>query len=193
MLYLCLSNCSMVARLNPNILYMANKFRVDSIDQKILSNLVKNARTPFLEIARECGVSGAAIHQRVKKMEEAGIIVGSQLVVKPQALGYDICTFVGVELSQPNLYKPVIKALKDIPEVVECHFVTGNFSILLKIYCRNNDHLMEILINTIQNIPGVSRTESMISLDQAIERQVYVKDKNFPKAKRSKKEQTEEE
>lgn len=170
---------------------MPTRFKVDSIDQKILSSLVKNARMPFLEIARECGVSGAAIHQRVKKMEDAGIIVGSQLIVKPKALGYDICTFVGLELTQPSLYVPVVEALKQIPEVVECHFVTGKFSMLIKLYCRDNDHLMDTLINTLQNIHGVARTESMVSLDQAFDRQVYVKDKSTPKAKRTKKTQAE--
>ena len=172
---------------------MSARFKVDSIDQKILSSLVKNARMPFLEIARECGVSGAAIHQRVRKMEDAGIIVGSQLIVKPKALGYDICTFVGIELAQSNLYDPVIEALKLVPEVVECHFITGKFSILIKLYCHDNDHLMEILINTLQNIPGIVRTESMISLDQAFERQVYVKDRTFSKTRRSKKNQQDEE
>ena len=102
------------------------KFQIDSIDQKILSFLVKNARMPFLEIARECGVSGAAIHQRVKKMESLGIIIGARLLVKPQTLGLNVCAFVGVSLSEANRYNEVINALKQIPEVVECHFVTGD-------------------------------------------------------------------
>jgi len=151
-------------------------YQIDAIDQKILSFLVKNARMPFLEIARECGVSGAAIHQRVKKMENLGIITGSRLLVKPQALGLNVCAFVGISLAQANRYSEVIDALKLISEVVECHFITGKFALLLKIYCFNHDHLMEILINTIQNIPCVEQTETWISLDQAIERQVWVKD-----------------
>lgn len=157
------------------------KYQIDEIDQKILSFLVKNARMPFLEIARECGVSGAAIHQRVKKMETMGIITGSRLLVKPQTLGLNVCAFVAVNLSEANKYPEVIDSLRHIPEVVECHFVTGNHSLLLKIYCTNHDHLMEILINTIQNIPGVHKTETMISLDQAIERQVWVK--SYPNKK----------
>ena len=152
------------------------KYQIDLIDQKILSFLVKNARMPFLEIARECGVSGAAIHQRVKKMENLGVITGSRLLVKPQALGLTVCAFVGVQLSQANQYPAVVEALNHISEVVECHFVTGPNSLLLKIYCRNHDHLMEVLINTIQNIPSVQQTETLVSLDQAIERQVWVKD-----------------
>lgn len=159
------------------------KIQVDAVDQKILSYLVKNARMPFLEIARECGISGAAIHQRVKKMEEAGIIAGSRMVVKPKALGYDVCAFVGVQFSMANQYEGVVDALRNIPEVVECHFITGGYALLLKIYCRDNEHLMEVLVNTIQNIPGILNTETFISLDQAFERQVYVKDKSIVKPK----------
>lgn len=162
-----------------------NRYQIDEIDQKILSFLVKNARMPFLEIARECNVSGAAIHQRVKKMETMGIITGSRLLVKPQTLGLNVCAFVAVSLSEANKYPEVIHSLKQISEVVECHFVTGKHSLLLKLYCTNHDHLMEILISTIQNIPGVLRTETMISLDQAIERQVWVK--SYPENKSSKK------
>lgn len=151
-----------------------SKYQIDEIDQKILYFLVKNARMPFLEIARECGVSGAAIHQRVKKMENLGIITGSRLLVKPQTLGLNVCAFVAVSLSEANKYPEVIEALRKISEVVECHFVTGKHALLLKLYCFNHDHLMEILINTIQNIPSVQSTETMISLDQSIERQVWV-------------------
>lgn len=151
-------------------------YHIDQIDQKILSFLVKNARMPFLEIARECGVSGAAIHQRVKKMENIGVITGSRLLVKPQALGLNVCAFVGVSLSQANKYPEVVEALKKISEIVECHFVTGKHALLLKLYCLNHDHLMEILVNTIQKIPYVEYTETQISLDQAIERQVWVKE-----------------
>ena len=157
------------------------KYHIDETDQKILSFLVKNARMPFLEIARACGVSGAAIHQRVKKMENLGIITGSRLLVKPQTLGLNVCAFVCVSLSEANKYPEVIDALKKMSEVVECHFVTGKHSLLLKIYCYNHDHLMDILINTIQNIPCVQQTETLISLDQAIERQVWVKDFNSKK------------
>ena len=152
-------------------------YHIDQIDQKILSFLVNNARMPFLEIARECGVSGAAIHQRVKRLETNGVITGSRLLVKPQALGLNVCAFISVTLSEADKYpKDVVQRLLNIPEIVECHFVTGKAALLLKAYCFDNDHLMEILINTIQNIPYIQSTETMISLDQAIERQVWVKD-----------------
>ena len=153
-----------------------SQFNLDAIDRKILSFLVNNARMPFLEIARECGVSGAAIHQRVKKLELNGVISGSRLLVKPQAIGLNVCAFISVSLSEANKYPEVISALKHIPEIVECHFVTGKASLLLKLYCYDNDHLMDILLNTIQKIPNIQSTDTMISLNEAFERQVWVKD-----------------
>ncbi|MDD6364625.1 MAG: Lrp/AsnC ligand binding domain-containing protein [Bacteroidales bacterium] len=148
---------------------------IDKTDQKILSLLVKNARMPFLEIARICGVSGAAIHQRVKKLEANGVITGSRILVKPQALGLNVCAFMSVSLSEANKYPQVIEAFRKIPEIVECHFVTGKYTLMVKIYCLDNDHLMEVLLNTIQKIPYVQSTDTQISLEQAIERQVWVK------------------
>lgn len=154
---------------------MAN-YKLDETDRKILYYLVNNARMPYLEIARECGVSGAAVHQRIKKLEENGVISGSQMMVKPGALGLNVCAFISISLTEANKYQEVTEALKHIPEVVECHFVTGRAALLLKLYCIDNDHLMEAIINTIQRIPYVQSTETMISLDQAFERQVWVKD-----------------
>lgn len=150
------------------------KYSVDSIDQKILTHLINNARMPFLEIARECGISGAAIHQRVKKLEDAGIITGSRLEIDPKALGNDVCAYVGIQISQSNFYSSVIDSLKMIPEIVECHFITGKYSIFIKLYCRNNEHLMNVIINIIQEISGISQTETFLSLDQSFERQVSV-------------------
>ena len=154
---------------------MSLAYNIDDIDRKILSFLANNARMPVLEIARECGVSGAAIHQRVKKLESNGVISGSRLIVKPQALGLDVCAYISVCLSEANRYSEVVDALKHVPEIVECHFVTGRASILLKVYCFDNDHLMEVLLNTIQKIPFIISTDTMISLDEAFERQVWVK------------------
>lgn len=156
---------------------MAN-YHIDSTDQKILGFLVKNARMPFLEIARECGVSGAAIHQRVKRLEANGVITGSRLLVKPQALGLNVCVFISVTLTEANKYNEVVASLRRIPEIVECHFVTGRYTLLLKMYCVDNDHLMEILLNTIQKIPYIQATDTMIALDEAIDRQIWVKGYN---------------
>lgn len=161
---------------------MSSTYHLDEIDQKILYFLVNNARMPFLEIARECGVSGAAIHQRVKKLEANGVITGARLLVKPQAIGLNVCAYISVTLSEANKYPQVISALKHVPEIVECHFVTGRAAILLKVYCFDNDHLMEVLLNTIQKVPFIQSTDTMISLDEAFERQVWVKNyqhKNF--------------
>ena len=153
-------------------------YHLDEIDRKILGFLIKNARMPFLEIARECGVSGAAIHQRVKKLELNGVITSSRLLVKPQALGLNVCAYISVTLSEANKYPEVIAAFRAIPEIVECHFVTGRYSLLVKLYCYDNDHLMDILLNTIQKIPYVQSTETQISLDNEIERQVGVQQRD---------------
>ncbi|MBO7644441.1 MAG: Lrp/AsnC ligand binding domain-containing protein [Bacteroidales bacterium] len=151
-------------------------YKLDEIDRKILYYLVNNARMPYMEIARECGISGAAVHQRIKKMEEGGVIIGSQMMVKPGTLGLNVCAFINITLAEDNKYPEVIDALRHVSEIVECHFVTGRSALLLKVYCIDNDHLMETIINTIQRIPYVQSTETMISLDQAFERQVWVKD-----------------
>jgi len=156
-----------------------NSYHLDKTDQKILSYLVNNARMPFLEIARECGISGAAIHQRVRKLEAAGVITGSRLLVKPGALGLNVCAYISISLSEANKYPTVISALKKIPEIVECHFVTGKASLLVKMYCFDNDHLMDILLNTMQNIPFIQSTDTMISLDESFERQIWVKDYGY--------------
>lgn len=148
------------------------KVHIDEVDQKILSYLIKNARIPFLEIARECGISGAAIHQRVKKLEDAGIIDGSRFIVKPRALGYEVCAYVGISLDHAHQYKIVVEKIDAIPEIVECHFTTGSFTFLVKMLCKDNQHLMDILINTLQNIPGISKTETFISLDQTVDREI---------------------
>ena len=153
---------------------MSKKTQIDSTDRKILSFLIKNARTPYLEIARSCGISGAAIHQRIRKLEESGIISGSKFIVQPKAVGFDICAFVGILLDTAQVYKNVIREMDKIPEVVECHFTTGTWALLLKIYCENNQHLMNVLVNIIQNIPGVERTETFISLEQTIDREFSV-------------------
>lgn len=154
---------------------MAN-YQIDETDRKILSFLVNNARMPYLEIARGCGISGAAVHQRVKKMEAMGIISGSRMVIKPSSIGLNVCAFISVNLSEDNKYPEAVAALKHVPEIVECHFITGQAALFLKVYCFDNEHLMDILMNTIQRVPYVVSTNTIISLDQAFEREVWVKD-----------------
>lgn len=153
-----------------------SRSELDAIDHKILASLAGDARKPYLEIARECGISGAAIHQRVSKLEESGVITGSRLLVKPSTLGLGVCAFVCVSLSETTKYHAVIDDLKAVPEVVECHFVTGKYALLLKVYCRDNDHFIGVLLHHIQPIPYVQETETMIALETAFERQVDIKD-----------------
>ncbi|MBP3332103.1 MAG: winged helix-turn-helix transcriptional regulator [Tidjanibacter sp.] len=149
------------------------KVNIDKIDKKILQFLVKNARMPFLEIARECGISGAAIHQRVKKLTDQGIIKGSSLEVDPKSLGYDVCAIVGIQVTEPVMGPTIAEALKSIKEVVECHYVTGKNHLMIKMYCLDNDHLMRAL-NDMLKIPGVGNTETLISLSQPFSRQIDV-------------------
>lgn len=150
--------------------------QIDDTDRKILSFLIKNARMPFLEIARECGISGAAIHQRVKRLETSGIITGSRLLVKPEAIGLNVCAFIMISLSEGDKYPVVMEALRKIPEVVECHFITGRYAMMVKLYCLDNEHLMEVIVNNLQKMEYIQSTETLISLQQPIERQIWVKE-----------------
>jgi len=153
---------------------MSNGIKIDGIDKIIIKRLVENARTPILEIAREVGISGAAIHQRLRKLESSDLMIGSKLILNPKALGYTTTAFVGIFLESASLYSSAIKKLKNIPEVVECHYTTGNWSIFIKILCRDNEDLMHLLNNDIQRINGVARTETFVSLDQQINRQIKI-------------------
>ena len=145
---------------------------IDGIDKIILKHLMDNARTPILGIAREIGISGAAIHQRLRKLESGGLIAGSKFIINPKVLGYKTLAFVGIFLDAASKYSAAIKRLKEIPEVIESHYTTGNYAIFIKILCKDNEHLMNLLNQEIQSIKGVARTETFISLDQQIERQI---------------------
>jgi len=148
--------------------------KIDNLDKKILSILSKNARIPFKDVAAVCGVSRAAIHQRVQHMIEEGVIMGSSFNVNPKSLGYNTCTYVGINLDRGNMYKSVIEQLLQIPEVVECHFTTGPYTLLVKLYAQDNEQLMNLLNIQMQSIPGVVATETMISLEQSIKREIPV-------------------
>lgn len=148
--------------------------KIDNLDKKILSILSKNARIPFKDVAAECGVSRAAIHQRVQHLINGGVITGSGFDVNPKSIGYSTCTYVGLNLERGSMYKDVVKQLKDIPEIVECHYTTGSYTMLLKVYAHDNEQLMDLLNNKMQMIPGVVSTETLISLDQSIKREIPV-------------------
>ena len=144
--------------------------KIDFLDKKILSILSKNARIPFKDVASECNVSRAAIHQRVQKLFDTGVIIGSGYQVNPKMLGYNLCVYVGITLEKGSMYNDVVRALEQIPEVVESHFTLGSFSMLIKLYARDDRDLMALLNSKIQMIPGVSKTETLTSLEQHIDR-----------------------
>lgn len=148
---------------------------LDAIDRQILEHLIKNARMPFLEIARKCGISGAAIHQRVRKLDEMGIILGARLEVDPKKLGFDVCALIGLRVSDPSKYGLIVERLKNIPEIVECHFITGEYNMMLKVYCVDNEHLMRLLFDKILDIEGIMKTETFLSLLQSFSRQLDLK------------------
>lgn len=148
--------------------------KIDKLDRKILEIISQNARIPFKDVAEVCKVSRAAIHQRVQKMIEMKVIVGSGYHVNPKVLGFNTCTYIGVELERGSMYKDVVPELEKIPEVVECHFTTGPYTMLIKLYAKDNEHFMELLNGRIQEIPGVISTETLISLRQSFKREIPV-------------------
>lgn len=147
---------------------------LDSLDEQILKLIASNARIPFLEVARLCNVSGAAIHQRIQKLTSYGILKGSEYVIDPEKIGYETCAYIGIYLKDPASFDRVLKALEEIPEVVECHFTTGPYTMLTKVYARDNEDLMDLLNNKMQEIAGVTATETLISLEQSIKKEIPI-------------------
>ena len=150
-----------------------SSYHLDSVDKEIIYMLMDNAKTSLAHISKNVGISTTAVHQRIKKLEQAGVIENSISFLNPKKIGYKVVSYIGVFLDQPSHYHDAIKALKDVNEVVEAHYTTGNYTIFLKVLCRDNDHLMEIL-NKLQKLKGVTRTETIISLEQSINRQLKV-------------------
>ncbi|OKY88788.1 MAG: transcriptional regulator [Bacteroidales bacterium 55_9] len=150
------------------------KTTLDATDRKILRFLIKNARMPYLEIARECGISGAAIHQRIKKLEDMGVIMGSRLVVAPKSLGFDVCAFISIRVSDVKRQQDTVEQLRKIPEIVECHYITGSYNLMVKLYCVDNEHLMRTIFDHILQVPGVSSTQTYISLNESFQREIHV-------------------
>jgi Lrp/AsnC family transcriptional regulator for asnA, asnC and gidA len=155
---------------------MIHHFHLDSLDKKILAILTADARIPYLEVARQCKVSGAAIHQRIQKMTEAGVISGTQFNLSNKGLGYLTCAFIGIQinLTTTRTHVEVFEKIRQVPEIVECHHITGKYSLLLKIYAHDNEHLKKIIIEKIQSIPEIIFTETFISLEEGFIRQLPV-------------------
>ena len=148
--------------------------KIDNLDKHILEIITKNARIPFKDVAAECEVSRAAIHQRVQRLIDLGVIIGSGYHVNPKTLGYQTCTYIGIKLEKGSMYSEVVPELQKIPEIVECHFTTGPYTMMVKLYARDNEHLMQLLNGKIQSIKGVSATETLISLEQSVKREVPI-------------------
>ena len=146
---------------------------LDELDEKILKLIVNNARTPFLEVARECGVSGAAIHQRVQKLTNLGVIKGSEFILDPEKIGYETCAYIGLYLNSPATSGDFVKELEKIPEVVECYYTTGQYDLLIKVYARNNKDLLRIIHDQLQPI-GLSRTETLMSFKDAFRKRLPI-------------------
>ena len=151
---------------------MANP-QLDSLDYKILQMLSANARKPYLEIARECNVSGAAVHQRIQKLSNMGVLIGSESLIDPSSVGYDTCAYIGFFLKDPSHFDQVVQKLKEIPEVVECHFTTGQYDMFIKIYALNNHHLLNIIHDKLQPL-GLSRSETIISFNATFNRPIFI-------------------
>ncbi|HBS87196.1 MAG: transcriptional regulator [Bacteroidetes bacterium GWF2_38_335] len=152
---------------------MSDGYFIDELDKRIINFLMSNARIPFLEIARECNISGAAVHQRVQKLEEAGVLTGSRFTINEEVLGYKTKAFVGVFFERANMY-PVFKGeIEKIEEIIECHFTTGKYAVLIKVCCMDNQHLKKVLLR-IHELEGVSSTETLISIEQPIFREIKI-------------------
>ena len=155
---------------------MANKFHIDSLDKKILALLTKDARMPYLEVARSCKVSGAAIHQRVQHLFDSKVVSGTQFTLNPKGLGFHTCAYIGIQvnLTSTSTHEEVFNRIKKVPEIVECHHITGKYSLLVKIYATNNEHLKKIIVENIQSIHEITLTETFISLEEGFDRQVTI-------------------
>jgi Lrp/AsnC family transcriptional regulator for asnA, asnC and gidA len=153
---------------------MTLRNQLDDIDLKILDIISKNARTPFKDVAAEVGVSRAAVHQRVNRMIDLNVIVGSGYHIDPKKIDFKTCTYIGVFLEKGSLYSNVAEKLREISEIVECHYTTGQYAIFVKVYAKDNEHLRDILSDKIQKIAGVASTETFISLDETFKREVPI-------------------
>ena len=153
---------------------MESNYQIDNIDRGILTELMINAKVPYTEIAKKLIVSAGTIHVRMKKMEEAGIVKNSRLHINYELLGFDLTAFLGIYLEKGSTYTDVIQQLNLIPEIVEAHYTTGVYSIFAKIRCKNTKHMRQILNEEIQSIKGIQRTETIISLEQSIDKHIIL-------------------
>ncbi len=153
---------------------MGKNYEIDNTDLQILALLSEDAKIPFTEIAKQVYVSGGTVHVRMRKLEEMGIVQGATLKIDYSKLGYDITAFLGIYLEKSSFYDRVAAELENIPEVVSLHYTTGPYSMFARIYCKDTQHLREVLHDKIQIIDGVERTESIISLEERVQRSIQL-------------------
>ena len=151
--------------------------QLDSLDKKIIRLIAEDARLPFLEVARACNVSGAAIHQRIQRLTNMGVIKGSQFIIDSEKIGYETCAYVGLFLKDPESFDSVVASLRLIPEVVECHYTTGGYDLFIKLYAKNNHHLLDIIHDKLQPL-GLARSETIVAFNAAIDRQLPIPDED---------------
>ncbi|MCK6618560.1 MAG: Lrp/AsnC ligand binding domain-containing protein [Cyclobacteriaceae bacterium] len=149
---------------------MPQFYKIDNTDLKILEILMRDASRPLTEIANKVHVSVGTVHVRTNKLREAGIIEKTTLKVNYTKLGYDITAFIGIFLEKSALYDSVMAKLKAIPEITNIHYTTGNYSMFVKIHCKDTNHLKQVLHDKIQQVDGIERTETMISLEESLDR-----------------------
>lgn len=149
---------------------MDEHYKIDKTDLQILELLMQDAKRPYTEIAKKINVSQGTVHVRMNKMTEAGIIGKTTLQLNYAKLGYDIMAFIGIFLEKSGLYEQVLAKLKNIPEITSIHYTTGNYSMFIKIHCRDTNHLKEVLHDKLQQVQGIDRTETMISLGESLDR-----------------------
>jgi Lrp/AsnC family transcriptional regulator for asnA, asnC and gidA len=149
---------------------MSRHFEFDNTDLRILEILMQDAKRPYTEVAKRVNVSQGTVHVRMNKMEDAGVLEKTTLKINYAKLGYDITAFIGIYLEKSALYEMVLAKLKSIPEITSIHYTTGNYSMFVRIHCRDTNHLKEVLHDKMQQVEGIERTETMISLEESLDR-----------------------
>ncbi len=155
---------------------MAAKLNLDKLDYQIIQEMMENAETSYADLGKKLFVSGGTIHVRIKKLEEMGVVRGTRLNVDLKLLGYDVIAFIGIYLEKSSMYDTVARDLAKIPEIVRLNYTTGNYSIFAEIVCKDINQLRNVLHDQLQKIKGIERTETFISLDESLNRNVVVKE-----------------
>ena len=153
---------------------MAENYEIDNVDIQILSQLQNNAKKPYTEVAKQVHVSSGTVHVRMNKLEKMGVVAGASLDLNLNKLGYTVSSFLGVFLAKSSLYDQVANQLKTIREITSIHYTTGNYSMFVRVYAKNTDHLKDILHDKIQKVSGIERTETFVILEETLSRSIQL-------------------